>query len=82
MSGLLWWYSDIVGFSKNKFPMNKNNPQPESDLKDMLGDLRPRRVGEQPRYMGDYQRIAPDIKIYQHVLRMKGRIIKPVDAKR
>jgi tubulin polyglutamylase TTLL5 len=72
----------LTDIAKNKFPMNKNDPQLESDLKDILGDLRPRRVGQVPRHLGDYQKIAPDTKIYQHVLRLKGRIIRPVDARR
>ena len=65
-----------------RFTMNKNDPQLESDLKDMLGDYRPRQVGEQPRHLGDYQRIAPDTKIHQHVQRLKSRIIRPMEARR
>ena len=68
--------------AKNKFPMNKNDPQLESDLKDILGDYRPRQAGEQPRHLGDYQRIAPDTKIYQHVQRLKSRIIRPMETRK
>jgi hypothetical protein len=64
--------------TKNKFTMHKNDPQLDGDLKDILGDRRPRQVGEEPAKMGDYQRLAPDTKIFQHVLRLKGKILKPM----
>ena len=66
--------------AKNRFNMNRNDPQLEGDLRDILGDHQPRQVGEEPTHVGDYQRLAPDTKIYQHVLRLKGKIIKPLES--
>jgi hypothetical protein len=64
--------------TKNKFTMSKNDPDLESDLKAMLGNAVPRRYGEEPRYMGDYQRLCPDTKLFEHVMRLKGKLIKPL----
>ena len=42
----------------------------------ILGDHVPRQYGEEPKYMGDYQRLCPETKLYERVLKMKARIIK------
>jgi tubulin polyglutamylase TTLL5 len=66
-------YGDIA---KNRFTLNKNDPQWEKDLKDILGDFVPRQYGEEPRCMGDYQRLCPNTNIFNHVLKLKSKIIK------
>jgi len=66
----------LEDMSKNKF-MNKNDAELESDLRDILGDeYVPRRFGEDPRYMGDYQRLCPNTKLFEGVMRLKGKLIK------
>lgn len=62
--------------SKNKFVLNKNDPDLEKDLKDILGDFVPRKYGEEPVTMGEYERLCPITKLYDAVLKMKARIIK------
>lgn len=68
--------SDI---SKNKFTMTRNDPDLESDLKSILGDRIPRRYGEDPKYVGDYQKLSPDTKLFDHVMRLKGKLINPMN---
>jgi len=70
----------ISEISKNKFSVNKNDPKLESDLREILGDSLPRELGEDPKNMGDYQKLCPNTKVHQHVLRLKGKIIKPPTA--
>ena len=64
--------------SKNRFTMNKNDPRLEDDLRDILGDQVPRQIGEDPKQLGDYQKLCPNTKLHQHVLRLKGKIINPI----
>jgi tubulin polyglutamylase TTLL5 len=66
-------FSDI---SKNKFVLNKNDPDLEKDLKDILGDFVPRKYGEEPVTMREYERLCPNTKLHDAVLKMKARIIK------
>lgn len=69
----------LQDISKNKFTMNKNDPDLESDLREIFGpDYMPRRYGEDPKYVGDYQKLCPNTKIYDHILKLKGKIIKPI----
>jgi hypothetical protein len=68
-------FSDI---SKNKFVLNKNDPDLEKDLKDILGDFVPRKYGEEPVTMGEYERLCPSTKLHDAVLKMKARIIKSI----
>ena len=68
----------LTDITKNKFTMNKNDPKLEDDLREILGKQVPRQVGEDPKKLGDYQKLCPNTKIHQHVLRLKGKIIKPL----
>jgi len=68
----------LQDIAKNKFVMTKNDPDLESDLREVFGpDYAPRRYGEDPKRVGDYQKLCPNTKIYDHILRLKGKIIKP-----
>jgi tubulin polyglutamylase TTLL5 len=62
--------------SKNRFTSSKNDTDLDNDLKEIFGDYTPRRIGENPKNMGDYQRLCPNTKIYTHIMRLKGKIIK------
>jgi hypothetical protein len=62
--------------SKGRFNLSKSDPEWEKDLKSMLGDHVPRQFGEDPKHMGEYQRLCPDTKIYTYVQKLRSRIIK------
>lgn len=64
--------------SKNKFANSKTDKDLEVDLREMLGHppRAPRRYGEDPRYMGDYQRLAPNTKLYNGVMKYKNKLSK------
>lgn len=62
--------------AKNRVHAGKNDPELESDLKDILGEYKPRRYGELPRDMGNYELLAPNTKEYERVLKLKRKIIK------
>ncbi len=64
--------------SKNKLNISKNDPDLFKDLKDIYGDHIPRQYGELPSHMGDYQKLCPDTKIHDHIMRLKGKIINPL----
>mmetsp|Transcript_9832 Transcript_9832/g.21462 ORF Transcript_9832/g.21462 Transcript_9832/m.21462 type:complete len:146 (+) Transcript_9832:102-539(+) len=66
----------LGNISKNRFSMGRNDPELEKDLKDILGDWVPRRYGEVPGKMGDYQLLCPNTAEYLHVLKLKKKIIK------
>lgn len=49
----------------------------EQDLRDILGpDFVPRRYGELPKKMGNYERLCPETSNFQHVMKLKKKIIK------
>ena len=66
-------FADIA---KNKFLLGKNDTELEKDLREILGDFLPRKYGEDPKIMGDYEKLCPNTKIHAQVLKMKSRIIK------
>jgi len=47
----------------DQFVLGRGDPHLESDLREMLGNARPRRYGEQPRDMGAYQWLAPNTQV-------------------
>ena len=61
---------------KNKFVFNRNDPDLEKDLTDILGNFVPRRCGEIPKILGGYELLCPNTKMHTSVLKMKSRIIK------
>jgi tubulin polyglutamylase TTLL5 len=60
----------------SKFVLARSDPQLETDLREMLGDKRPRKVGEEPAQMGCYEWLAPNTKEYEKVIRLKNKVIK------
>ena len=62
--------------SQNKFIVSRKDPNLEKDLKEILGNFIPRRYGELPICMGEYQRLCPETKIYNYVMKLKSKIIK------
>lgn len=48
----------------------------EKDLRSILGDYVPRRYGEVPKYLGNYEMLCPGTKLYSHVVKLKAKIIK------
>lgn len=65
--------------AKNKANFGKSDPDLERDLKEILGNFVPRLYGEEPKHMGDYQRLCPSTKIHAHVLKLRAKLIKTVD---
>jgi tubulin polyglutamylase TTLL5 len=66
----------LGSIAKNRFTVGKNDPDLEQDLRDILGDHTPRRYGETPAHMGNYEMICPNTKEYLQVLKLKKKIIK------
>jgi tubulin polyglutamylase TTLL5 len=66
----------LAGIMKNRFALGRNDPDLEQDLRDILGDYVPRRYGEIPVNMGNYDMICPNTKEYTQVLKLKKKIIK------
>jgi tubulin polyglutamylase TTLL5 len=66
-------FNDI---SKNNISVGRSDGDLEKDLRDILGDTIPRRYGENPAILGDYEKLCPDTRIHTHVLKLKSRIIK------
>ena len=62
--------------AKNRVHTGKNDPELESDLRDILGNYTPRKYGELPKEMGNYELLAPNTKEYERVLKLKRKIIK------
>lgn len=66
----------LLNISKNRFILGKNDPDIEQDLKDILGDYVPRRYGEVPKKLGNYQMLCPNTKEYLDILKIKKKIMK------
>lgn len=65
--------------AKNKvISSHRSDPMLESDLKEILGDYIPRKYGEMPKVMGNYERLCPSTKTYDSVLKLKNKLIKPL----
>lgn len=65
--------------TKNKVVSSRNDPMLEDDLRAILGDeYYPRLYGEMPKHMGNYERLCPETKIYEQVMKLKGKLIKPM----
>ena len=47
----------------------------ENDLREILGNYVPRRYGDMPRNMGDYEPLVPS-SAYDKVLKLKKKVIK------
>lgn len=53
-----------------------SDPELEADLRAILGNARPRKYNELPKQMGQFERLAPDEKHFQHVMKLKKKIMK------
>ena len=62
--------------SKSSFLNCSNDSALESDLNEILGDYIPRKYGEIPRNMGNYEMLCPGTKLYTQVMKLKRSIIK------
>jgi hypothetical protein len=67
----------LADILKNKSIASKNDPDLEKDLQEIFGNKLPRQYGEIPQILGDYQRLCPNTKIYNSLLKLKSKIIKP-----
>jgi len=64
--------------AKSKFSFQgKNDNDLESDLREILGEsYYPRRYGEMPAYLGNYDMLCPHTKSYERVLKLKKKMFK------
>ena len=60
----------------NKPFIARNDPELERDLNSILGSFIPRKYGDLPDYLGEYERLCPNTKIFDSVLKLKSKIIK------
>lgn len=58
------------------FSMGKGDPTLERDLRLMLGDHIPRRYGEEPKSKGSFETLAPNTKMYNLCMKLKGKLVK------
>jgi tubulin polyglutamylase TTLL5 len=66
--------------SKNRYCNGKNDLELEKDLKEILGsDYIPRRYGELPKNMGNFERLCPETTNYLYVQKIKKKIFKTMD---
>ena len=68
--------------ARSKFVLDRDDPDLESDLQEILGDERPRRDGEEPRNMGGYEWLAPNGAYFEKVQKLKNRCMKTTDGKK
>ena len=66
----------LNNITKNRFVFGRNDPDLEDELHDILGDYIPRKYGETPKVLGNYQMLCPNTKEYDDILKLKRRIIK------
>lgn len=68
----------LGSMTKTKFSFNaKNDNDLERDLLDILGEnYYPRKYGEVPEYMGNYEWLCPNTKCYDRILKLKKKIFK------
>ena len=73
---------NIVNNNNNINNINNSDNNLESDLREIFCynnnniNYAPRKYGEEPLYIGDYQRLAPNTKIYNNIMRIKEKIVK------
>lgn len=66
----------LTNIAKNRHLHGRNDGELEQDLQDILGDYRPRRPGELPKKMGQFERLAPETPYHQHVMKLRKRLFK------
>jgi tubulin polyglutamylase TTLL5 len=67
--------------TKNRYLHGKADIDLEKDLTEILGSYVPRRYGELPKNMGNFDRLCPETNNYQYVLKLKKKLIKSIDDK-
>jgi tubulin polyglutamylase TTLL5 len=65
--------------SKKRYLYGSNDTELEQDLRSILGDYRPRRFGEPPKHLGQFECLCPNTKNYDTVLKLKKKIMKPLN---
>jgi tubulin polyglutamylase TTLL5 len=66
----------LNNIAKQRHVHGRNDAELEQDLQDILGDYRPRRHGEMPATMGQFERLAPDTPHFEKVLKLKKKLFK------
>jgi tubulin polyglutamylase TTLL5 len=59
---------------------SRHDEKLDEDLQDILGDYIPRLYGEEPAYLGDYERLCPHTKIFEQAVKLKSKIFKSNSA--
>ena len=54
----------------------RNDTKMEDDLHEILGDYVPRRYGEVPKHLGEYEMLCPNTKAYSYVMKLKRSIFR------
>ena len=62
--------------SKSASLSMRNDVKLNEDLREILGDYVPRKYGETPRHLGDYELLCPNTKAYAHVMKLKKSIFR------
>lgn len=66
--------------TKKRYVYGSNDTELEQDLQAILGDYRPRLYGELPKHMGQFECLCPNTKAFDYVLKLKKKIIKPMNG--
>jgi hypothetical protein len=66
----------LNNIAKQRHVHGRNDADLEQDLQDILGDYRPRRYGEIPSKLGQFERLVPDTPAHQQVLKLKKKLFK------
>ena len=53
---------------------SKHDAELNSDIKAIIGDFVPRKYGEDPEYLGEYERLCPHTKVYNQAMKLKKKI--------
>ena len=64
--------------TKSKFSFqSKSDADLEKDLNDILGDSYcPRKIGDAPAYLGNYEMLCPNTKSYERITKIKKKMFK------
>lgn len=54
----------------------RNDPNLAADIMKILGNYTPRAYGEIPKYLGNYERLCPNNKVFDRAVAMKSKIFR------
>jgi hypothetical protein len=54
----------------------RNDPRLAADMVRILGNYTPRTYGEMPKYLGNYERLCPNSKVFERAMAMKSKIFR------